>query len=154
MPKKARKSQGCWHSIEIPVYALIAWNALSVLISAYNIISVMLIGVLGSLVTVACFGYIGNCTRDCGIKYSAKAGAFAGLIAGFAAAIIGIFSFYSWPHLYEPQIQQALEAGAPESTVRMFMTVGVYAGLVVSPAIMAGIGAAISAFFAWVTRNT
>jgi hypothetical protein len=143
-----------WPQIEIPVYVLSLWALISTLLTVYNLFSPSILGVAAWVINFAAFGYIGSSSAFAGPKHAAKLGALAGAVAGIVNAILTIFSYYYYPSYFDSQIGQVMNQGIPADAVRMYMTIAIYAGLFITPLILALLGAAISAFFAWIMRNT
>jgi hypothetical protein len=151
----AQNAKVCvWPTIEIPVYGLSAWSLLSLLLSAYQLLSPTVLGIIGWVLSFAAFGYIGGTMKGCGAKAAAKMGALAGLFVGCVNALLSVFSFYYYPQIFEQAFSEAIAQGVPAETAQNFMMIGVYAGLIITPLIMAGIGALISIVSAWLMKNT
>jgi len=142
-----------WDCVEVPVYVLIAWGIIGVLIQAYSSINMQYVGYFGWLVMFAVFSYIAyemikKKNEEVGI--AAKAGAIAGAIAGFAGGIISLISYYTFPGIYSEAIQQAVSQGAPQEMVEIGIKISVYGGIVLGPIFNAIIGVIITALAAWI----
>lgn len=136
-----------WDIIDVPVFIIIIYSLLELIFSISTYISKLFPPIILSyVITIFAFGLIGYKSVRQGDKpkETAKFGAYAGLITGFIGAIIAIITFYVFPERFIAQIQQAVQAGADPQMVQTIMKVSLFAGLVISPAINAGIGALIS----------
>lgn len=144
-----------WKYIEIPVYVLVVWSIISILLQIYVPGSSSGLAFIGPIVTIAVFSYVGFSVIKDGkeIGLAVRAGALGGAISGLVSALLGLIMFYAVPGMYAEAIRQAVEAGAPAETARSFIQIGVYIGLVISPAISALIGAGVSAISAWVVKR-
>jgi len=139
-----------WSIIEVPVLIVILYSFLDLAFSINTYISkVIPSGIFNAALTLFVFGWIGYNTvriKDETPQRAARYGAYAGVILGLISAIIGIITFYFFPEKIVEAIQKAVQAGADASTVRSIMKIGIYASLIISPAINAAIGA----FLAWI----
>ncbi len=150
--KKKRDFDDIWDLIEIPVYILVGYSLLDLILSVNSYIDKLFPSwIFSTALTIFAFGLIGykaikqkipSKTNDI-----AKYGAYAGLITGFVSAIIGLITFYFFPEKIAEALQKAAEAGADVAMAQTFMKIGLYINLVLSPAINAGIGALI----AWIS---
>lgn len=152
MPKKEEKKSfdEVWDIIEISVYILVGYSLLDLFFSVNTYISKLFPATIFSiLLSIFAFGTIGYIAskEKLAPNISAKYGAYSGLIVGLVGAIIGIISFYVYPEKFAEALQQAVQAGADAAMVQTMMKIGVYANLVLAPAINAGIGALI----AWIS---
>jgi Na+/proline symporter len=153
MPKKEVKKDFnyVWDIIECPVFVIIIYSLLELFFSISKYIEkVIPANIFGIILAIFIFGWIGyNASRENDEEPSraAKYGAYAGMIVGFVSAIIGIITFYFYPEKLAESLQKAAQAGADMAMVQTFMKIGIYANLVLSPAIYAGIGA----FIAWIS---
>ncbi len=145
--QKKKSFSDIWDIIDISVYILVGYALLDLFFSVSTYIGKLFpAAVLGIALTIIAFGTIGHigAKEKEEPKSIAKYGAYSGLIIGFAVAIIGIISFYVYPEKMVDAIMQAVEAGADASMVQTVMKIGVYANLVLGPAINAGVGALIA----------
>ncbi len=152
----AGKFMELWEVIEIPAYVLIAWGIVGWLMTVFNILPQgLLSSLVGWVVTLAAFGYIGYTVvqKKGTAGYAAKAGALAGIISGIVGGILGIVSIMFFPQVYTQAIDKAVAQGAPRDMVETSIKIGVYAGIVIAPAISAGIGAGISAISKWILEK-
>jgi hypothetical protein len=148
-----KKKCSIWFEIEIAVYCLALWSIASLFLSAYKVLPVLWISGISWVVILAAFGFIGGSTKESGIKHSAKAGALAGVILGLAVAVLGIIAYYNYPTMFEEQVKMAVEQGVPADQVRSMMAIGIYAALIVSPLIYAGVGALVSLVTSWLLKD-
>jgi len=133
-----------WEVSEIPVYVLVAWSILSVIVMAYDILSQILLGAVGYAIALGAFGYIGYSVIQSKETFgtAAKTGAFAGVIIGLVGAVISIISFYVFPEMYADIITQAAAASQmPVDTVETYVLIGTYFGLISQPVVSAIMGA-------------
>jgi hypothetical protein len=143
-----KKERGYWDYIELPVYAMVLWSIVGILLLAFDILNPIAQAIIGYIVVIAAYSYIGYQVRKDGgrLGSGAKKGAVAGVIVGFAGAVIALVSLYYMPQVFEAQIQAALEA-YPQLTRDQMMAnvkIGVYFGFISGPAVSAGMGALIS----------
>jgi len=148
-----------WKIIKIPTYILIAWSALGLIVSivSFSLFRSIFTPLVGYVLTIAVFGFIGwHTIKDYNesIKIAAWAGALAGIITGFVGAIIGILMFNLVPDMVQLAIQQAVAQGAPAETVQSFMAIGIYIGLITGPLLSGIIGAIISSIAALIAKKT
>lgn len=138
-----------WDVIETPVIIIVLYSLLDLAFSISTYINKLFPSwIFSSALTLFAFGLIGYKVINKETKPTpGKYGAYAGIITGFVGAIIGIISFYLFPEKFAEALRQAVQSGADISTVKTFMKIGIFANLVLSPAINAGIGA----FIAWVS---
>lgn len=133
-----------WNLIELPVYGIIIWSVLSILLQAYGDVPLWLISAIGFGVVIVAFGWIGRNMQGKGFLKAAKPGAIAGAIVGLVGAILGILSFYFFPQVYAASIEQISSKGVPADAIHTYMLIGVYFGLLTGPVLNAGVGAIIS----------
>ena len=136
-----------WDLIELSVFIIVGYQLLDLAFSiSFHIDKFIPASIFGILVLVFAFGTIGynGVKRNEKSNKIAKYGAYSGLITGFVGALIGILTFYFFPEKIALAIQQAVEKGADAQTVQTFMKIGIYANLILGPAINAGIGALVS----------
>lgn len=135
-----------WNYIEIPVYAIIIWSALSVVMMGYSIGPNWLIGIFGWVVTLGAYGYIGHTAKKDKKKTgeAAKMGAFAGLIVGAASGVISIASMYLFPQIYEEAIQQAVAVGASREFIMLVMKISSFVMSIIIQTIIGTITAAVA----------
>ena len=136
-----------WDIIDLPVFIIVIYALIEMLFSvSASINNVFPSWILNFAITLFAFGLIGYRVIKLNEKpeHAAKYGAYAGIITGIIGAVIGIITFYVFPERFIDAIQQAVQAGADYATVQTFMKIGIFASLVISPAINAGIGALIS----------
>lgn len=146
-PQKKKDFSYVWDIIDVPVFIVVIYSLLELIFSISSHINKLFPSwILSYALIIFAFGIIGYRTINLKEKpnRAARYGAYAGLITGFIGAIIGIITFYVFPERFIQTIQQAVQAGADAATVQTFMKIGLFAGLVISPAINAGIGALIS----------
>lgn len=138
-----------WGIIETSVLIVVVYSLLDLAFSINSQIDKIFPSwILNFAITIFAFGLIGYKTvMKEKTPTPGKYGAYAGLITGFIGAIIGIITFYFFPEKIADAIQQAVQAGADVKTIQTFMKIGIYASLVISPAINAALGALI----AWVS---
>lgn len=143
--KEAKKKgiKELWDDIDFPVIILIVWGAIVLFLRIDQIISSKLVfGILGWGITLVVFGYIGyslSCKKR--KKDAVRAGAYAGVIVGLVSAVLSIISYYFFPGFFDAQIRETVNAGASLETVTLFMQIGLYVSLVISPLINGLIGA-------------
>jgi hypothetical protein len=144
-----------WGISEIPIYCLIFWSILSVGLLATKLIDTTLQSILGWVVIISAYGYVGYHAKAKGesIGFAAKTGAFAGVIVGFIGAIIGIISYYTMPDLFAQVLADAIENGAPAELTEKMMEIMVYVGLLIQPIFSAVIGALFSALGGLINRK-
>ena len=145
-----------WDIIDVPVFIIVIYSLLELLFQiSFYINKLFPSWILSYAITIFAFGMIGYRTINLEKKpvRAARYGAYAGLIAGFIGAIIAIITFYIFPERFVAIIQSAVQQGADPATVQTFMKIGLYAGLIISPAINAGIGALISWLSALIFRK-
>jgi hypothetical protein len=136
-----------WELAEIPAYIFIVWIVLSVLVAGMGMVTSIIWSIIGYVVFIGVFGYIGYIVKQSGetTGYAAKTGAFIGVIGGLVAAVLAIISFYYFPAIFTETINKAVAQGAPADTIKTMVAIGVYAGIVIDPIIYALFGAALSA---------
>lgn len=144
--EEKKKFSYSWDTIELTVVILIAYSLLDLFFSITTYIDkVIPVWLFGVLLTIFAFGIIGYRTAKRNeLQLSTRYGAYAGIVVGFASAIIGIITYYFFPEKIAEALQQAVQAGADPSVVQTFMKIGIFASLIISPAINAGIGALVS----------
>jgi hypothetical protein len=142
-----KKFKTMWEIVEIPVYIMIFWSILSAALSAMKFIDIKIQSIIGWLIIIGAYGYIGysSMSKKSDVVNAAKTGAFAGLIVGFVGAIIGIIVYYTMPEIFLQAIEDAIENGAPRELVETITHIMIYVGLIIQPIISAIIGAIISA---------
>jgi len=139
-----------WDLIDDSVIIILVYSLLDLFLSINSYVDKLFPSViLNYAVIIFAFGLIGYKTikKKESPGKSARYGAYAGLIVGLIGAIIGIITFYMYPERIAEALQQAAQQGADIATVEQFMKIGIYANLVLSPVINAGIGALI----AWIS---
>jgi len=136
-----------WKDVEIPVYVLIFWSILSLVLMSTNTLTTIIQSILGWVITILAFGYIGYTVKGRTKKVweGAKAGAFAGVIVGFIGGIMGIIAYYYMPSLYAEAIEQAVELGADRAFMEGMMLISAYLGLITGPLFNGLIGMGLSA---------
>ncbi len=148
MKKKVKKDFNyIWDIIDVSVFIIVIYSLLDLVFSVTTYINKLFPSwIFGTALTIFAFGLIGYKAVKQKDKPGqiAKYGAYAGAITGFVGAIIGIITFYFFPERLVDAIQQAVQAGADPAMVQTVMKIGLFASLVFSPAINAGIGALIS----------
>ena len=125
-----------WEIIKIPTFVLLAWVVLGFIVANFSYeIYIMVFGSLASLILqLGVFGFIGwMAVKDFKgtLKQSAICGALTGAITGFIGGIIGVLTVLSVPEVVGQAIEQAVTVGAPAETVRQFVVIGSYIGIVV-----------------------
>ena len=137
-----------WEIVGSAVLILVLYSLLDLAFSITKYISkVIPATIFGILLSIFAFGLIGYNTvrhKNENPQKAARYGAYAGIIVGLVSAIVGIITFYFFPEKLVDAIQKAVQAGADASTVKKVMQIGIWASLIISPAINAGIGALIS----------
>jgi hypothetical protein len=138
-----------WNIIELPVLIIVIYNLLELAFSITTYVNKLFPAwILNVAITLFAFGLIGyNASREEKNPTPGKYGAYAGLITGFVGAVIGILTYYFFPEKIAEALQIAAQSGADMATVQTFMKISLYAGLVISPAVNAAIGA----FLAWIS---
>jgi hypothetical protein len=139
-----------WYQIEMPVYILSLWSIAAVLLMGFNVLPQMQISIIGWVMILGIFGWIGMNCASSGPGFAARAGAIAGAVSGFVSGIMGVIGYYAFPHIYAEAVHTAVEAGAPADLVQNMMMIGVYIGLVTAPILSAAVGALISVLTALV----
>ncbi len=147
-----------WKIIKISTYILIAWSLAALIVSkiSFSLYLTIFSAPANWALTIVAFAFIGwTAIKDYKgtIKIAAWAGALAGIIVGFAGALIGILTFYLVPELVEYAITQAAAQGVPADTIRGFMSISIYVGLVTGPLITSLIGAALSSIAALIAKK-
>jgi cytochrome bd-type quinol oxidase subunit 2 len=137
-----------WDDIELPVIVLVVWGIIAVFFRIDQYFpNKILYSSLSLVISLVVFGYIGySLAKDKKEKDATRAGAYAGVIVGLISAVITIISFYVMPELFSEQITTATKAGADPNTIKLFVQIGLYFGLIISPIISGAIGA----FSSWV----
>jgi len=150
MKKEGKKTfSEIWDIIDVSVFILVIYSLLELIFSISSYINNLFPSwILSYAITIFAFGLIGyKAVKKEKKPTPGKYGAYAGLITGFIGAILGIISFYAFPERFVATIQVAVQQGADPATVQTFMKIGLYASLIISPAINAAIGALI----AWIS---
>jgi hypothetical protein len=142
--KKERGLKDYWELIDVPVVIFILYMAITLAFPLNNFLGDALAAIISIAVMLAVFGFIGFKIFREGDEHPGKAGAYAGAIVGLASAVLSIIAFYLFPSVFAQAIQDAIRAGADAATVRTFMQIGLFAGLIINPAIYAGIGAVLT----------
>ena len=147
--KKRENYKEIFERIEFLAIILIIWSLLTTLFPLENYLGKTFASVLGIVITLGAFGYLGFSIKkeNKDERYAAKLGAYLGAIVGLAGAIIGIISFYLFPERIEQVIQQAISQGADANLVRKMTKISIYFSLIFSPAISAAFGSLISWVF-------
>lgn len=153
MKKKSFKE--LWDLVEMPVFVMIAWSLISLSVSLDNYIGVIATGILGWIITVGVFMYIGYVAvqQKATIGFSAKLGAIAGAIIGFVSALLSVIWFYVFPARFIGVISQMIASGVTEEMARTMLTIGLFVGLISGPLITAGIGALIALAGWWLIKK-
>ena len=140
---KRKSLKEMWPDIEIPVAVLVVWNAVVLFLGVDKMFSNKLFfSIIGWVISLAAFGYIGySLARKKRGKEAVRTGAYAGAVAGFAGAILSIIAYYLVPGIFNAQIVEAVKAGAEEGTVRLFLQISLFFGLVFAPVVNGLIGA-------------
>jgi hypothetical protein len=146
--KKKKGIKDLWEDIDVPVIILVVWSAVVLFFRVDQFISSKLIyNILSWGITLVVFGYIGySLAGKKRGKDATRAGAYAGVIVGFVSAVLAIIAYYIFPGFFDAQIAEAVKAGADIGTVNLFMKIGLYASLIISPVISGVIGA----FASWI----
>ena len=112
-----------WEKIEIPVYVLIAWSVVALLLQMYGgEAAAKVLQYTGWIVYLAIFMYIGYDIKKNHKDTSApKAGALTGAISGLVGAVLGILIYYIAPGFYEAQVAAA--AGTPGVSADMIQKI-------------------------------
>lgn len=141
-----------WEFMDVPVIIFIVYSLAMLVFPLSGYIGTTLTSVIGFAITVLTFGWISfRISRRENKKeeiHYGKAGMWAGIVIGLASAALGILAFYLLPETFAASIQQAVNAGAPAATVKLFIQIGLFAGLVINPAIYAALGA----LFVWLGK--
>jgi len=149
------KLQKFWANCEIPIYIMVGWAVLATVVVALELLPTTGLSIAGLIVIIAAFAYVGFLVIKSkeSIGSAAKHGAFAGVIYGLVSAVIGVLSFYLFPVLYQEALESIVAQGQPEATAKMFMTIGIYANIVILPIIWSLLGAGIAALSALVSKK-
>jgi hypothetical protein len=135
-----------WEDIEFPTIILIVWGAIVLFLRVDQLIpSKLVFNILSWGISLVVFGYIGySLAGKKREKEAVRAGAYAGIIVGLASAVLSIISYHFFPGFFDAQIAEAVKAGADPAIVTLFIQIGLYVSLVLSPAISGVIGAFVS----------
>lgn len=137
-----------WDDIDVPVVILVVWAIVNVFFRVDDLISnAVVYQVINWGITLVVFGSIGySLSQKKRSQDAVRAGAYAGIIVGLVGAVASIIAFYVMPELFAEQINNAIESGASEDMVKLFVQVGLYAGLIIAPLISGVVGA----FSSWI----
>ena len=136
-----------WSFIDAPIIILVLYSILELTLSINSYIDKLFPAAIFSIfLTIFAFGLIGyeGKKRKEESNYIAKLGAYAGLIIGFASAIMGFITFYFYPEKIAIALEAARAKGADIAMVQSMMKIGLYINIILVPAINAGIGALIA----------
>ena len=137
-----------WDLIETPVTIFAVFSLITMIVPIENWIGQLFSTILSILIMVFSFGLVGyNVSKEKDAPYG-KTGAYAGLVIGLISAIVAILTFYVFPARFAEAIQGAVQAGASAMTTELFIKIGLFAGIVINPAIYAGIVALLT----WISR--
>lgn len=139
-----------WKIIKIPVYVLVGWNVLGLIIAviSYSLYTSIFSGVATWVLMAAVFGFVGySAVKDYNLSIggSAKAGAFAGAIVGVVGGILGVVIITAVPQVLEQVIELGVESGVARDTIESMAKIGVYLGIIIGPITNAIIGSIIAA---------
>ncbi len=129
--------------IVFTIYAII-----NMLFPLVNFLGNTITSLISFAVTIFIFGNVGYKISKEKDAEPAKAGAYTGIVVGLISAILAIITFYFFPASLADSIQKAVQAGADRATVETFMKIGLFAGLLITPAIYAAIGALL----VWISK--
>lgn len=105
------------------------------------------ISILGIILQVACFSYIGFKLTKTKLEKSSislLAGLVSGVIVSFVGAIIGIISVYLFPSSYAYAMDLLLEQGFSKEIILANLQIASWINLIVGPIVLGIIGAVIS----------
>jgi len=148
MEKRRKNLAYYWDFMDIPLVIYLVYILVNFFFPFTSFMSNTLASLLSLTFMVFVFGFVGYNVSKAGDDSHAKAGAWAGVFAGLVASVFSIASYYMFPQRFAEAIQKAVAAGASASTVNLFTQISLFAGLVISPLIYAGLGALI----AWVSK--
>ena len=136
-----------WNIFKIPFFVLVLWIILGLILalSAWDTYRSIFTGIPNWIITIAAFAFIGYTTikdHKGGLANAFWAGALCGIFIGLIAGIVGLIMVYTVPALTDMAIAEAVRKGATEASVRGFIEIGAYIGLVTGPLINGIIGVA------------
>lgn len=143
-----------WEVSEIPVYALVLWNVISIILTGFLGVNAASLQAVNWLVIIGAFGYLGYLATKVhkkGIAFSAKAGAFVGVIVGLAGAIIAILAFYSVPGYQAQTVDYLIQSGLDMEQAQNMASVGLYIAIITSPIISGIIGTIFAAIGGYIS---
>lgn len=147
-----------WKIIRIPVFVLVSWIALGFITAtfSYSTYAAVFGGFAPLILEVGVFSFIGwMAVKDFkgSLRQSAIAGALAGAIAGLVSSITGILTLLAVPEIIEKAVEEAAASGIPQETVRQFIVLMGYFGIIIGPVIGAALGALIALIAGFVAKR-
>lgn len=143
---KEKSFKEIWEVIEVPFYLMVLWSAIAVFFPITNYMGETSAGIISWLITIVFFGYIAHkaLSKKKEVKFAVKCGAIAGVLSGLAGAVLSIMAFYFAPGIFGEALSQMMAQGMSEEAANSYLSIGVYAGLILGPLFSAGIAALIS----------
>lgn len=147
-----------WKIIRTPLLILVVWSvaALVVAMVSYSAYESIFGGIAGLILSICVFGFVGWTTvKDYKgtVKLGAWAGALTGILIGLIGGAFGVLMVYLVPQLTSEAVKQATAAGAPAESVKGFIVIGAYFGLIIGPVVNGVIGAILSAIGAFIAKK-
>lgn len=138
-----------WEIMKIPVYILVGWSVLGLIVAAisFDLYATIFSQAAEIIITIAAFGFVGYTAVKDHKKTAGEAfkiGAMAGIITGFAGGVISIIMSFAAPEIIEFAIQTAVSSGAARGQVEGLIKIGIYIGVITGPIVNGIIGGLLS----------